>query len=378
MNWRSRRTIVLVLMAYVLSLFSASAGTAAPAVSAQGAAVIDVESGRILYQKQGNEKMRVASLTKIMTAIVAIEEGKLDELVTVPDYAIGTEGSSIYLRHGEKLTLEHLLYGLMLRSGNDAAVTIADHIGGSIEGFARLMNEKAEYLGLSNTHFTNPHGLDDSNHHYSSAVDLAKLTAYALRNKDFQRIVATKVIQIPQEGESWDRKLINKNKMLRLYEGADGVKTGYTKLAKRCLVSSATRDERQVAVVTLNAPNDWDDHARLLDFGFKQFNRVELVGEKEKVDPDRNLYAVNSFSYPLTSQEESQIRKEVVLETTLKDMLPGGVNGYLHIYLGDQLIGKVGLVHGEGASHNTFAILGEMDPWKRVLSLFKVLIWGVM
>lgn len=378
MNRRSRRTAILVLMAYILSLFSASAGSAAPAVSAQGAAVIDVESGRILYQKQGNEKMRVASLTKIMTAIVAIEEGKLDELVPAPDYAIGTEGSSIYLRHGEKLTLEHLIYGLMLRSGNDAAVTIADHIGGSIEGFARLMNEKAEYLGLSNTHFTNPHGLDDSNNHYSSAVDLAKLTAYALKNKDFQRIVATKVIQIPQEGEKWDRKLVNKNKMLRYYEGADGVKTGYTKLAKRCLVSSATRDGRQVAVVTLNAPNDWDDHARLLDYGFQEFSWMELVGEKEQVDQERNLYTVNSFSYPLTSQEAAQIRKEVVMETGLRDMLPGGVSGYLHIYLGDQLIGKIGLIHGAASAQTIMNELGEIDPWKRVFSLFRVLIWGVM
>lgn len=378
MNWRNKRTAILVLMACLLSLFSASAGSAAPAVSAQGAAVIDVESGRILYQKQGNEKMRVASLTKIMTAIVAIEEGKLEELVTAPDYAIGTEGSSIYLRHGEKLALEHLLYGLMLRSGNDAAVSIADHIGGSIEGFARLMNEKAEYLGLSNTHFTNPHGLDDSNDHYSSASDLAKLSAYALHNKDFQRIVGTKMIQIPQEGEKWDRKLINKNKMLRLYEGADGVKTGYTKLARRCLVSSATREGRQVAVVTLNAPNDWDDHTRLLDFSFQHFNRTELVGEKEKVDQERNLYTINSFSYPLTSQEVDQVRKEVVLETTLRDMLPGGVSGYLYIYLGDQLIGKIGLVHGVETAQNTMSVLGEMDPWKWVFSLFKALIWGVM
>lgn len=376
MNWRNKRTAILVLMAYLLSLFSVSVGNAAPAVSAQGAAVIDVESGRILFQKRGNEKMRVASLTKIMTAIVAIEEGKLDQLVTAPDYAIGTEGSSIYLRHGEKLTLEHLLYGLMLRSGNDAAVTIADHIGGSMEGFARLMNEKAEYLGLPNTHFTNPHGLDDSQNHYSTAVDMAKLTAYALQNEDFQKIVATKVIQIPQEGEKWDRKLINKNKMLRLYEGADGVKTGYTKLAKRCLVSSATRDDRQVAVVTLNAPNDWEDHARLLDYGFQQYQHVELVGDKEKVDPEQNLYAVNPFSYPLTSQEMNQIRKEVVLETGLRDMLPGGVSGYLYVYLGDKLIGKIGLVQGAGLDQRTMGVPEEMSSWKQFLSLFKVLIWG--
>ncbi|RXT13849.1 D-alanyl-D-alanine carboxypeptidase family protein [Ammoniphilus sp. CFH 90114] len=370
-----KRTAQLILFAYILSLFAIPVAEAAPSVSAQAAAVIDVESGRILYEKQGQEKMRVASLTKIMTAIVAIEEGKLDEMVTVPDYAIGTEGSSIYLRHGEKLTLEHLLYGLMLRSGNDAAVTIADHIGGSLEGFARLMNEKVEYLGLRQTHFTNPHGLDDSNQHFSSAVDMAQISAYALRNEDFRKIVSTKVMKIPQHGEKWDRKLINKNKMLNLYNGADGVKTGYTKLAKRCLVSSATRDGRQIAVVTLNAPDDWSDHSRLLDYGFKQFSRTEIVGEKEPVDTDKGLVTVNSFNYPLAGGEENKIRKVVKMEDGYKEMLPGGVAGYLHIYLGDQQIGRIGLVYS-GEERSTSGTGLQVSRLSEILSTLKSLIWG--
>ncbi|WP_134698910.1 D-alanyl-D-alanine carboxypeptidase family protein [Ammoniphilus sp. YIM 78166] len=372
MNRRKKRISFIILCAYLISLLSIPA-EAAPGISAQSAAVIDVESGRILYQKQGYEKMRVASLTKIMTAIVAIEEGRLSDMVAVPDQAIGTEGSSIYLRHGEKLTLEHLLYGLMLRSGNDAAVSIAHHIGGSLEGFARLMNEKAEYLGLTQTHFTNPHGLDDSNNHYSTAVDMAKISAYALQNEDFKRIVSTKVINIPQHGEKWDRKLINKNKMLHLYEGADGVKTGYTKLAKRCLVSSATRDGRQLAVVTLNAPSDWSDHARLLDYGFKQFERVELVGLKENVDASKGLYSINAFYYPLASGERQNVRRQIVMEEGYKELLPGGVAGYLHIYLRDQQIGRIGLVY-EG-DKSTLGPGGKESGWS-FLSIFKSLIWG--
>lgn len=155
-------------------------------ISAQGAALIDVKSGRILFEKNGDQKMRIASLTKIMTAIVAIENGNLEDMVTTSDNAYGTEGSSIYLKRGEQLTLEDMLYGLMLRSGNDAAVAIAEHIGGSVEGFAFLMNEKAKILGMNHTHFVNPHGLDDKEH-YSTPKDMAILTAYALKNSTFKK-----------------------------------------------------------------------------------------------------------------------------------------------------------------------------------------------
>ncbi len=190
-------------------------------LSAKAAAVIDVQSGRILYEKNAGKQMRIASLTKIMTAIVAIENGDLKEKVKVKPRAVGVEGSSIYLKPGEEIPLEHLLYGLMLRSGNDAAVAIAEHVGGSMEGFVYKMNEKAEYLGLENTHFRNPHGLD-APQHYSSAEDLARLTAYALKNPVFRKIVSTQVKTVPWPGEQWHRKWYNKNKMLRLYPGGDG------------------------------------------------------------------------------------------------------------------------------------------------------------
>lgn len=199
-----------------------------PSTHAESAALIDVTSGRILFSKEGDKQMRIASLTKIMTAIVAIENGKLDDKVKVSAAAFGKEGSSIYLKLGEEMSLENMLYGLMLRSGNDAATAIAEHVGGSEEGFVLMMNQKAEEIGLRGTHFMNPHGLD-ADGHYSTASDMARLTAYALQNPVFKRIVATEQKSAPNPNESWDYSWHNKNKMLRLYEGADGVKTGYTK-----------------------------------------------------------------------------------------------------------------------------------------------------
>lgn len=203
---------------------------------AKAAALIDVESGRILYSSHGDEPMLIASLTKIMTAIVAIEYGDLNSKVKVGKKAFAKEGSSLFLRLGEEMTLQNMLYGLMLRSGNDAATAIAEHVGGSEEGFVHLMNAKAEELSLKHTHFANPHGLDAEGH-YSSANDLAVLTAYALHNPVFKEIVKTQVKTADNPYEKWEYKWSNKNKMLRLYEGADGVKTGYTK--KRCAALSA-------------------------------------------------------------------------------------------------------------------------------------------
>lgn len=174
----------------------------APSTHAQAFALIDVTSGRILYSSHGDQELPIASLTKIMTAIVAIEHGKLDEMVTVGRNAFAKEGSSLYLQLGEEMSLRNMLYGLMLRSGNDAATAIAEHIGGSEEGFAHLMNEKARLIGLEHTHFQNPHGLDAKDH-YSSANDLAKLTAYALHNPDFKEIVSTRSKKAPNPNDPW-------------------------------------------------------------------------------------------------------------------------------------------------------------------------------
>ena len=238
-----RRLGILAAVGCILFGIPSITVSAAPSAiytHAKGVALIDVESGGF-YNSNGDKPMKIASLTKIMTAIVAIEHGKLSDMVKTSVRAAGREGSSIYLKKGEEMSLQNLLYGLMLRSGNDAATAIAEHVGGSEEGFVHMMNEKAQMLGLTNTQFMNPHGLDVEGH-YSTANDLAKLTAYALKNPIFKTIVKTKVKTAPNPNDKWDYSWKNKNRMLTMYEGADGVKTGYTKQALRCLVSSATRE----------------------------------------------------------------------------------------------------------------------------------------
>lgn len=345
--------VFLLLQLFLPPIGSIDAAEEPPGVSAEAAALIDVASGRILYQKNGDKKMRIASLTKIMTAIVAIEEANLQDVIQIPAEAVGVEGSSIYLRKGERLTLEELLYGLMLRSGNDAATAIALHIGGSVQGFAYKMNEKAAMIGMTHTNFMNPHGLDDSNMHYSTANDMVKLSAYALKNPVFRQIVSSKVKSISMEGENWDRRLQNKNKLLHLYQGADGVKTGYTKLAKRCLASSATRDGRQLAAITLNAPDDWNDSMNLLDWGFGNFKQTKVVGKGEAINPDvpiarseerLQLVTANEFVYPLRDGEASQVTTRVNLfQSQLDKKLAGKHIGFLQIYLGNQSIGKIPL-----------------------------------
>lgn len=342
-------------------------------VSAKASAVIDVNTGRILYEKNANQKMLIASTTKIITTIVAIESGKnLDSVVTVGPNAAGKEGSSIYLKVGEKQTLRDLLYAVMLRSGNDAATAVAEYVGdGSEKKFVDMMNAKVKELGLTGTHFANPHGLDAKDH-YSTAHDMAILSAYALRNPTFAQIVSTKVKKIPMPGESWDRKMYNKNKMLSKYAGSDGVKTGYTKAAGRCLVSSATRDGRQIAVVTLDAPSDWDDHTKLLNFGFQKFGTVPVVKEHDViksvpvddgVQKEVNLVAGQPFNYPVRDDERDKLRIETQMDKKLEAPVVGGQKvGEMKIYFEDQLVGVVPIVAGQDVA--------ELSFWQKFKSLF--------
>nr|WP_244226753.1 D-alanyl-D-alanine carboxypeptidase family protein [Paenibacillus protaetiae] len=321
-----------------------SAGEQPPNVytHAKASALIDVASGRLLYSSNGDEALKIASLTKIMTAIVAIEHSKLSSVVKTSNRAAGKEGSSIYLKPGEQMKLLDMLYGLMLRSGNDAATAIAEHVGGSEEGFVALMNEKAAYLGLSHTHFMNPHGLDAEGH-YSSANDLAKLAAYSLKNPVFAKIVSTSVKTAPNPNDPWDYKWTNKNKMLRLYEGADGVKTGYTKQALRCLVSSATRGGQQLAAVTINDGDDWNDHMKLLDWGFANYKLTPLAAKGEPV-PGYALAAGQAFQYPMTDSEKSKVQARVIMHDPVSVQAVLGEKGRLEWYLNDSKIGAVPLV----------------------------------
>nr|WP_240644474.1 D-alanyl-D-alanine carboxypeptidase family protein [Paenibacillus paeoniae] len=319
-----------------------SSAMAAPApigTKARASALIDVQSGRLLYSHDGDTPMRIASLTKIMTAIVAIEHGNLDDMVKTSKRAFGREGSSIYLRLGEEMSLSNMLYGLMMRSGNDAATAIAEHVGGSEEGFVHLMNKKAEEIGLLHSQFRNPHGLDEEGH-YSTANDLAKLTAYALRNKVFAEIVKTKEKRAPNPIDSWDYQWQNKNKMLAMYEGADGVKTGYTKKAFRCLVSSATRNGQQLAAVTINDGDDWADHRHMLDWGFQHYPLVQLIQKGNEIEGYPYL-AGGSFYYPLESDEQQTVSSKLSVMEMTTTAYALGERGRLELFLNGQRIGVI-------------------------------------
>ena len=235
--------------------------------SAKAACVIDVDSGEILYCENENAPLAMASTTKILTAIIVIENMDLSQTIKVDDSAAGVEGSSIYLKKGEEIKVIDLLYGLMLRSGNDSAVALAIACAGSVPAFANLMNDKAKQIGATNSSFTNPHGLDDKNH-YTTAKDLALISAYAMKNDIFREIVSTKMHVVEKTNLSEQRYFQNKNKMLSSFEGACGVKTGYTKKTGRCLVSAAKRDGKTLVCVVLSAPNMWQDSKNLLEFGF--------------------------------------------------------------------------------------------------------------
>ncbi len=272
---RFTAALLAVLIVVPLLTFPIGADSVIPSLSAKSAILIDAFDGRVLYELNARVRMPMASTTKIMTALVALEHGKLDDTVEIASDATGVEGSSVYLRVGERWTLRELLYALMLASANDAATAIAIHIGGSVENFACLMNERAIELGLRDTHFQNPHGLDAEGH-YTSAYDLALLTAEALKNRDFLAVVSTPSYTVSGNGADGARYLTNHNRMLRTYSGAIGVKTGYTKKSGRCLVTAAERGGLRLVAVTLSAPDDWNDHKKLLDFGFEYYRAYKF------------------------------------------------------------------------------------------------------
>ena len=318
------------------------------ALSAEKAYVLDAVSGRVLYEKNPDQRSLIASTTKIMTALIVCEQCNVLDRMRIPKEAVGIEGSSMYLREGEVLTLQELLYGLMLSSGNDAAVALAIYCGGTVEGFCELMNDKARSLGLKNTHFENPNGLDSPNH-YSTARDLARLAAYAMENPIFQKTVSAKQLKI---GE---RYLTNHNKLLWRVEGADGVKTGYTKAAGRILVSSAQRNGRRIIAVTLDDPCDWQDHEVLLNEGFSQYRCSQIVkagmyvdtievvgGENQRVQ----LLTAADFSYALAPDEDPQLMLSGQ-RFVYAPVVAGAAAGYAYVLIEGKAVGKIPLIYGE-------------------------------
>lgn len=288
------RFLLCILISLGILFYASNIGQAHVNLSTNNAVLIDQETGGVLYEKNAHEKRSIASITKIMTAIIAIESGKMEEMAVASRRAIHTEGSSIYLEQGEKMMIEDLVYGLMLRSGNDAAIAISEHVGESVEGFVHLMNEKAQWLGMTNTHFENPHGLE-SEAHYSTAYDMALLMRYAMNHPKFMEISQTKSYKASNRSYAW----INKNKLLTsLYEYCTGGKTGFTKKAGRTLITSAKKEDKHLIAVTLNAPDDWNDHIQMFEWGFQTFHEALNDLEENKSLPP--LYPlVNKDPVPL-------------------------------------------------------------------------------
>lgn len=317
------------------------------AVSAKSAYVLDAVSGRVLFSLNPDRQSLIASTTKIMTALIICEQCNVLDRMRIPREAVGIEGSSMYLQEGEVLTLQELLYGLMLSSGNDAAVALAIYCGGTVEGFAELMNDKARVLGMTGTHFENPNGLDSPGH-YSTARDLAVLAAYAMENPIFAKTVSTKTVC------AGNRALRNHNKLLWMLEGADGVKTGYTKAAGRILVSSATRDGRRLIAVTLDDPNDWQDHQALLCDGFSRFALEKLVCAGDQVGTAEVIggeitqvpvIAGEDFTYSVAPEENPQLMLSA-RGPVFAPVAEGEEAGFAYILIEGKAVGKVPVVYG--------------------------------
>ena len=313
---RAKRFVCLSLCFLLLfSLLPLSAGAeSTPALSASSAILMDADGGTVLFSKDADARLPMASTTKIMTALVALTLADAKEEIRVPAGAVGIEGSSAYLKEGELFTLEELLYALLLQSANDAAAAIAISLAGSVDAFVEEMNRAASALGLSDTHFETPGGLDGDTH-YTTARDLAHLTQVALEHPLLQKIVSTKTYTIPASDDRTQRSFVNHNKLLFRYDGCIGVKTGFTKKSGRCLVSAAERDGVRLIVVTLDDPDDWRDHVSLFDYGFSRLQAkticragevlsdLALVGGTEKA-----LSLVPAHDLTLTLPKDAQIK----------------------------------------------------------------------
>lgn len=359
-----------------VSVQALPASSSLPVVSAQSAILMNAEDGTVYFEKCADQAMGMASTTKLMTALVVTEHASPKDVVTISPEAVGIEGSSIYLIQGEKLTVEELLYALLLSSANDAATALAIFVGGSVDAFSEMMNERAAQMGLSQTHFTNPHGLYDEDH-YTTAKELAIIAKEVLRVPLLREIVATERYTIPHDGVPDRRLLLNHNKLLRTYDGAIGMKTGFTKKTGRTLVSAAQRNGLTLIAVTLNAPSDWQDHTDMFDYGFETYTTLTIPaggfsysipitgGDQEVV----NL--VNSESMTLTVPKDHEKLRYTVEQTGR--FLFAGVDaneayGTVTISCEGKTAASVLITEHSVASREP----EKIGPWKRILNFFKL------
>jgi serine-type D-Ala-D-Ala carboxypeptidase (penicillin-binding protein 5/6) len=343
------KKMIFILLSFMLCGFSTIPGNNNTLnLKCISGVLIDQDSGRVLYNKNGNKVLPMASTTKIITAIIAIENGNLRDIVTVSKTAASISGSNVGLRAGEKITLEELLYGLMLRSGNDAAVAIAQHIGGSVLGFAKLMNDKAIELGAYSTSFVTPHGLDSENHG-TTAEDLAKITAYALNNKFFARISSTKGISGGISGK-FNRNYLNINKFLYKLNNADGVKTGSTGRAGKCLVASVKHNNGRYISVVLNSNDRWNDAEKMIKFAEKNYKFVKIHDSKNLINKFRvyggNIKYINGAIYndlylPVLNDNTEIVDTQIFVPSSLfSPIYKNDHIGNLVVFIKDKIVAK--------------------------------------
>ena len=326
--------------------------------SAKAVVLMEADSGRILYAQNENEQLPMASTTKIITALIALEQPNLDEYFVVDEQAIQVEGTSMGLQPGDQVTMRTLAWGMLLASGNDAANAAAVKISGSIPAFAQLMNQRVQGLGATNTHLVTPSGLDDEEH-YTTAKDLAMIARAALQNEDFAAICSTRSVAVTYGNPPYKRYLSNHNKLLSTYEGANGVKTGFTKKSGRCLVSSAERDGVTLICVTLGASDDWAIHQELLDRGFEQLTATQVPLQGDLTVQVTNSSVTQVGAVPMETPvvalkegEKAQVVYELFSQMEYAPVTEGQVLGKAKIYVGDQLLKEVPLVADRDAPQN--------------------------
>ena len=350
-----RFCIYLAVFLLVLLLSPASAG--AVQVSAKAAVLMDADSGRVLFEKNAHMHLPQASTTKITSGILALEKGNLKDKVVISKYAAETAGSAIWLETGEELTVEQLVYAMLLNSANDATVAVAEHIGGNEKNFVKMMNDFAKEVGAKDTHYVNAHGLQEDGH-YSSAYDLALLGRYAMKNPKFEEIVATEKKVIPWAGHEWSRVLTNKNKFIKnpeLYPGADGIKNGFTSPAGNCLVASATRHGMRLIAVVMDCPGATEEVKELFDYGFSSYKRTLLFSQGETVKKvilenkqDLPLISAEPFYAALEPEEADKLKVEIVVPEDISlPVKKGTVCGKAVCKVDGKVFGMVNLLASE-------------------------------
>ena len=363
-NCLARLGWLVVLLALFFLFTGPIKVLAEPYVTADAAIVIDGETGKVLYGKNIHQRRAPASTTKILTTILGIELGNLEDIVKASRNAAYTGGSSMYLKVGEELTLEEILFGVMLSSGNDASVAVAEHLAGNVEKFAELMNHKAKEIGALNSTFQNPHGLPNDKH-LTTAYDLAMIMRYGMQNDMFRKLTATKYQSVKGPDESWQiRSLRNHNKLLWKMTDCDGGKTGYTRAAGRCLISTATRKGRRVIAVVLHADLLWQDSIKLLDYGLDNFKNVTLYDEGQEIESlnipeskekELSLITPREFVMTFPNNAEPKVERKIRLAEEIYLPIPKGQKlGVMEVIVDGENVGQLDLVAGSDVTEMSF------------------------